>query len=185
MTIQKEKKTEAIKVRVTENLLRTLQKEAKVIGLSVNGYINFKLNSLLEKQGIAFNEKIGKREKKEVESRVYFTASEIGLLEKHAELNGWSVSKEIRYRIVSTLAKKPKLNKEELKAIYSVRSSINILGANINRLVRDDESLSDNNIEVCKGLIGLMKELKDKVNYLEKCSYSSFELEEKGGVDGS
>ena len=123
-----------------------------------------------------FDEKAGVYEKKEIESRVYFTLGEADVLRAYASLNGWSLSKEIRYRTVSSFAKKPKLSGEELKSIYSVRSSINILGANFNRLVRDQASLSDDNIAVCQGLALLMKELRDKISYLEKCSTSRFKL---------
>ena len=82
------------------------------------------------------------------------------------------------------MAQKPKLTQEELKAIHAVKSSINVLGTNINRLVREGQSLSDDNINICQELITLMAELKDKINYLEKCGSSSFKLKVKGRVDG-
>ena len=182
---QREKKDRIIKVRVTENLLSWLQEKAKELGMSVNCYINFLINVSAKKEKKSSEEKINKYERREVKSRVPFTISEAALLRGYALSNGWSLSQEIRYRVISSIAKKPKLSKEELKAIYAVRSSINVLGANINRLVRDNEYLSDNNVGICKELILLMKELKDKVVYLEKCSYSNFKLKGKGSTDGS
>lgn len=173
-----EKKTKPLKVRVTESLLSALQKEARLAKMSVNSYINLTLTASSKNPDILFDEKIGCYEKKEIESRVYFTLSEADVLRAYAELNGWSLSKEIRYRAISSLAKKPKLSGEELKAIYTVRSSINVLGANLNRLVRNSESLSDENICLCKDLMELMKELKDKISYLEKCSSTQFKLKD-------
>ena len=178
-----EKKTKSLKVRVTESLLGALQKEAEFAKMSVNSYINLTLNASSKTSDILFDEKIGCYEKKEIESRVYFTLGEADVLRAYAILNGWSLSKEIRYRTVSSFAKKPKLNGEELKAIYAVRSSINVLGANLNRLVRDQVSLSNDNIGLCQDLALLMKELRDKINYLEKCSTSRFKLKD-GGTDG-
>jgi len=151
--------------------------------MSLSGYLNFILNSSFKKHYITFDEKVAQVEKKETRIRVCLTESETDLLKTYASNNNWSITKEVRYRIISSLAKKPKLNKEELKAIYAVRSSINVLGANINRLVRDREFLSDNNIEICKELITLMTELKDKINYLEKCSSSNFKLKNIGDVN--
>lgn len=184
MTEKREKKDKFLNVRVSESLLNLLQKKAKLMQISLSRYVNFVLNSSIKKHEVPFDEKIGQYEEKDIKSRIYFTASEMELLKQHTLLNDWSITKEVRYRIVSSLAKKPKLNKEELKAIYSVRSSINVLGVNINRLVRDRELLSDNNIEVCKELITLMKELTDKISYLEKCSYSNFKLKNVSDVSG-
>ena len=173
-----EKKTKAIKVRVTESLLGALQKEAEFAKMSVNNYINLTLNASSKNPDILFEEKAGVYEKKEIESRVYFTLGEADVLRAYASLNGWSLSKEIRYRTVSSFAKKPKLSGEELKAIYTLRSSINVLGANLNRLVRDQASLSDDNIGLCQDLSLLMKELRDKISYLEKCNTSRFKLKD-------
>lgn len=178
-----EKKDKIVKVRVSEILLNFLQKEAVSTQMSLSGYINLILTSSVKKHAIAFEEKIDRYEKKESRIRVCLTASETALLKQHAVLNNWSLTKEVRYRILSSLAKKPKFNQEELKAIYAVRSSINVLGANINRLVRENESLSDDNMGVCKELVGLLKELKDKISYLEKCSSSNFKLKAKGDID--
>lgn len=152
MTEKEKSKTKAITFRAKQDLLGCLGQEAKTYQMSLNSYINFLLNSATIRKEILFDEVINKWEKKEIESRVYFTKSEAELLKKYADLNEWSVTKEIRYRTISTLAKKPKLNAEELKAIYSVRSAINVLGANINRLIRNDQVISDYNIFVCKEL---------------------------------
>jgi hypothetical protein len=180
MAGEKEEK-KALKVRVSESLLKALQRQARIEQMSVNSYINLMLTTSCKNQKVSFEEKVGQYEKKEVESRVYFTISEVNLLKEYALSNGWSLSKEIRYRVISSLAKKSKLSGEELKAIYSVRSSINVLGANLNRLIRNHEILSDNNIKVCQELTLLIKELQNRIHYLEKCSYSRFKLK---GIEG-
>jgi hypothetical protein len=169
-------KVKRTRIRIEENLVNRLNEKSKEHKMSLNGYANFVLNSSIKKGEPLFEETINKPEKREIASRSYFTQSEMELLKKYAELNEWSVSREVRYRTISTLAKKPKLNKEELRAVYSVRSSINILGANLNRLIRNDQLLSDENIEVCTELAKLIKELRIKINYLEKCSYTHFKL---------
>lgn len=182
--IEEKEEKKALKVRVSKSLLKALQREARIEQMSVNSYINLMLITSCKDQEVLFEEKVGQYEKKEVESRVYFTLSEANLLKEYAQLNEWSVSKEIHYRVISSLAKKPKLNGEELKAIYGVRSSINVLGANINRFIRNHEMLSDNNAGVCQELTLLIKELQNKINYLEKCSYSRFKLKDAGDRDG-
>ena len=115
-----EKKTKALKVRVTESLLSDLQKEASLAKMSVNSYINLTLIASYKNPEILFDEKAGHYEKKEIESRVYFTTSEAELLRAYAELNSWGLSKEIRYRRqYPVYRKKPKLSGEELKVIYA------------------------------------------------------------------
>lgn len=180
----KKEKLKEIRVRLTESLFSILQAKVQESGLSLNGYINFVLTSESLTEERSFQEVIGKPDKKEVESRVYFTISEADMLKEYAISNGWSLSKEISYRVISSLTKKPKLSGEELKAIYSVRSSINVLGANINRLIRNHEILSDDNVKMCCELTLLIKELQGKINYLEKCNYSRFKLKGVGGRDG-
>lgn len=169
-----------IRVRIEENLTNALKEEGRKHKMSVSSYMNFLLNSLVQKKEVSFEEKINKYERREIKSNVYFTKSEMELLRQHAISNDWSLPKEIRYRIVSSLAKKPKLNQEELKAIYSVRSSLNVLGANINRLIRNDQIIADHNIVICKELLELTKELTQKIGYLEKCCYSNFKLDKLG-----
>jgi hypothetical protein len=176
MKKQREKKTKAIIFRAKEDLFSILQEEAKTRQMSLNSFIKFILNSYLKPENILFDETISKPERREVESRVFFTQSEVELLRKYAKLNEWGISREVRFRTISTLAKKPKLNTEELRAIYSVRSAINVLGANLNRLIRNDQALSDYNIGVCIELIELIKELRGKINYLEKCGNTHFKL---------
>jgi len=123
---EKEKvtKLKQIRIRVEEDLVSQFKKEAKIHRMPLSSYMNYVLNSFLKKEEILFDEIINKPEKKEVESRVFFTKSEVEILKKYADLNEWSVAKEIRYRTVSTLAKKPRLNAEELKAIYLVQTLI-------------------------------------------------------------
>ena len=172
-------KVKRTRIRIEESLVSQLKKEAKEHKTSLNSYVNFLLNTIVKKEEPLFEETINKPEKKEVESRVYFTESEAEILKKYAELNQWSVSREVRYRTISTLAKKPKLNTEELKAIYGVRSSINILGANLNRLIRNNQVISDHNIIFCKELSGLITELQSKINWLMKCGNTNFKLKDK------
>lgn len=166
-----------IRVRIEKGLGSRLKNEAKEHKMSLSSYVNFLLSSRSSKEEISYKERISNSdEKKEIESRVYFTRSEAEILKKYSEANGWSTVKEIRYRTISSFAKKPKLNREELKAIYSVRSSINVLGANINRLIRNNQELTDRNINICKELVERIGELKKKISYLEKCNNTSYRL---------
>ena len=165
-----------IRVRVEKNLLNVIKSQAKECQMSLSGYMNLTLNLFLKKQEVSFEETLTRIEKKEVESRVFFTISEAELLKKYAQINDWSISKELRYRVISTLSKKPKLSGEELKAVHSVRFSINVLGTNINRLIRNNEVLSEDNMSICRELLDLIKDLVKKINYLEKCSNTYFKL---------
>lgn len=175
--VMDKKLAKQIRIRVEPHLLETLKTKAQGCGMSLSSYTNVVLNSLLKDQVVSFEEKINKYEKKEVKSRPYFTKSEIELLRQYAELNDWSLAKEIRYRIVSTLAKKPKLSKEELRAVYSVRSSVGMLGANINSLIRNNLIIPDSGADsMCKELLELIAEIISKIDYLEKCSHTHFKL---------
>lgn len=167
-------------LRLSEDLWLSLKNHAQEKEVSVNRLIHSILTTSLGKKEVLFDEVAGKLEKKDIESRVYFTVGEGAVLKAYAASNGWSLSQEIRYRVVSSVAKKPKLSGEELKAIYAVRSSINVLGANINRLVRDHKPLSDSNIHICQDLMTLLQELKDKISYLESCCSSTFKLKASG-----
>ena len=60
-----------------------------------------------------------------------------------------------------------------------VRSAINILGANLNRLIRNDQVISDHNIFVCKELAELIQELQTKIKWLIKCGNTNFKLKLK------
>lgn len=180
MTIEKVKKMRALTLRLDEELWSDLKVDAQKNRVSINRLIQLTLTTSLKKKDVSFVERINVIEKKEVESRVFFTVSEADILRTYALSNGWSLSQESRYRVVSSFAKKPKLSGIELKAIYELRSAINVLGANVNRLVRDRESLSDTNIHICQELITLLQELKNKIKYLEKCNFSTFKLKELG-----
>lgn len=172
------------RIRMEEDLFNRLVKESKIFKISLNEYINSLLNSAVKKDEILFDEIINEKTKKDVISRVRFTQSEIELLKQYANSNGWSIAKEIRFRTILTLAKKPKLNKEELKALYSVRSSINVLGANLTRIIKNNQVISDHNIAVCKELAELIQKLQTKINWLDKCNRSSFEIIVKKGLNG-
>ena len=168
-----------VPIRIPENLLELLKREAQSCGMSLNKYINLNLSNLKQNKKILFEETRSRYEEKRKQISIYLSKSEIDLLKEYASVNEWSLSKEICYRIVSSLAKKPKLNREELKAIYTVRSAINVLGANINRLIRDSKPLTADNNGILQNLVELINELKNKISYLEKCNYSSFKLKEE------
>ena len=172
-------------LRSKKDLIDHLKAKSEKHKMSLNAYVNFILNSAAEKTEPIYKEVINKPEKKEIASRSYFTQSEMEVLKEHAKMNEWSISKEVRYRTIASIALTPKLNKEELRTMYSIRSSINVLGANINLLVRNSVSITDDNIKICQDLIELISELKNKISYLEKCNHSSFKVKEVRGRNGN
>ena len=63
-----------IRVRIEKGIGSRLKNEAKAHKMSLSSYINFLLNSWSSKEEISYEEKISNSdEKKEIESRVYFT----------------------------------------------------------------------------------------------------------------
>lgn len=179
--MEDKRRLQQVRIRIETSLLNLLKMEAREHKMSLGSYVNFVLNSYLRKQVITFKEKVNKYEKKEAKSYTYFTRSEMTLLKQYASLNDWSVTKEIRYRIISTLAQKPKLSKEELRVIYSLRSEVSILGASINGLIRSNDKASSVSLDsTCRELLRLIKEIVDKIDYLEKCSHTHFKLQGNG-----
>lgn len=184
MSEQNKRPVKVITIRTENDLIKGLKEKSEEHRMSLNSYIKSVLKSEIQKKEQIYKEWINKPEKKEIESRVFFTKSESKVLREYAVSNGWSLSREVRYRVISTISKKPKLSGKELEAIYSVRSSINVLGANINRLIRNNKALTNENIEICKNLVELLKEIKDKISYLERCNHSNFKIENGDKLGG-
>ena len=55
----------------------------------------------------------------------------------HAENHGFSISEEIVFRVLSTLSNEPKLLNDELSEIIKLRTALNQVGRNVNRLLKN------------------------------------------------
>lgn len=89
------------------------------------------------------------KEKKVTEYRIRFTESDSDRLKQYAQANSWSVPQEIQYRVIGTLFDNEKISPEELAAIRGIKVSINAVGNNINRIIRENRVMDKAGVEAC------------------------------------
>lgn len=109
-----------------------------------------------------------------MESRVRFTESEAEILKAYAKNNGWSLTQEIRYRVVGSISKIGEISGEEMKLIREIKCCINVLGANINRIIREGRIVDIEGKDTCEKLITEMKKLKEQIERIEDSSKTRF-----------
>ncbi len=122
---------------------------------SVNRYI---IDLVVEKLSTKLDEKYEIKEEnynqiketKIIEHRIRFTESEADRLKQYAQENSWSVSKEIRYRVMGTMEDTGKISPKELELLRGIRVSINAVGNNINRIIRENRVMDQTGIEACR-----------------------------------
>lgn len=67
--------------------------------------------------------------------RFSLSAAEKTAIAGYAQLNNWSMSRECRFRIISSLSAKSKLLPDELQKIKGLRSAIDAVGRNIRHMM--------------------------------------------------
>lgn len=88
-----------------------------------------------------------------------------GSVKKH----GWTLSKEIRFRLNQTLSREPVMLENEIRELRKIRNEIVRIGQNIYYLIAQRQLLpvNDKNMwEDIKKLNALIEDVKGKVNYL-------------------
>ncbi|EBE2365195.1 TraY domain protein [Salmonella enterica] len=75
----------------------------------------------------------------DTELKTYLTKEQYEALKKMADKHGWSLSKEIRFRLQNTLSYNLDFYDQELDEMQACRNQIKRIGININMILRRDE----------------------------------------------
>lgn len=122
-----------LKVRVDEEVVEKAKQSAAGLGLSLNDYLALLLGkpeAVSATYAVEEHEVIKLKRNKPV--RVFLTAEEHEVIADLAKQRGWSMTQEIRWRVLATISKQPKLDKAEVAEINQLRTAINIVGRNLN-----------------------------------------------------
>lgn len=90
-------------------------------------------------------------------------------ISESAKKHGWTLSKEIRFRLNQTLSREPVMLENEISELRKTRNEIVRIGQNIYYLIAQRQLLpvNDKNMwEDIKKLNDLIEDVKGKVNYL-------------------
>lgn len=169
-------KLQTIIIRINETQKEVLKSDAKRANLSVNQYINFLLSKQYANNNILYDERNEVDRRKEIRTRVSLEYGEAEILKKSAQENNWSLPKEVRYRVISTISKVGKISGEEMQFIRKIQGNINVLGANINRIIREGRVVDLEGKDLCEKLIMAMKELREQINKIEDSSKTRFTM---------
>lgn len=177
---EKRRKRKRIEMQVNSEIYELVKGAAQQGNKSVNRYIidlvTDKLSTELQDKHEIKEEKHSRiQENKITEYRIRFTESEAKRLKQYAQSNGWSVPKEIRYRVIGTMEDAGKISPEELELLKTIRISINAVGNNINRIIRDDRVMDQEGAKACMILsnnIGKVRNIIIQINEKSKARFS-------------
>lgn len=173
-------KKKEIKLRVSEDLYNSLKATMSNCGVSVNRRI---VELLKQQINITdqplLTEKQNKTIQKITEKRIRLTEDEVQILQQYAQENGWKLTQEIRYRVIGSISKKSKISGEELREIRENRNAINVLGRNINRIIREGRIVDQEGKNVCKDLLGHILKLNKQIEKIIQESEGRFLVKKK------
>ncbi|KPW66663.1 hypothetical protein ALO82_200057 [Pseudomonas syringae pv. broussonetiae] len=101
----------------------------------------------------------------------------------HAHLNDWSMSRECRFRIVSSLSASSKLLPDEIKKIRGLRAAIDAVGRNIRHMMFQSKKLDMNDTAFLKEIETLnsyMAMAIKKIDELQEVSVDRWSFNRKG-----
>ncbi|WP_261982801.1 DNA distortion polypeptide 1 [Pseudomonas syringae group genomosp. 3] len=101
----------------------------------------------------------------------------------HAQLNDWSMSRECRFRIVSSLSASSKLLPDEIKKIRGLRAAIDAVGRNIRHMMFQSKKLDMNDTVFLKEIETLnsyMAMAIKKIDELQEVSVDRWSFNRKG-----
>lgn len=163
--IEEKVKKQQLALRIDQSIYKVLKDISIKSRKSLNRLIieSIKNYLMVSHQDNKQNPAVKKVEEKQIEYRVRLSESEVKVLQKYAQENSWSIPKEIQYRVIGTLFDDEKISPKELEEIRGIKVSINALGNNINRIIREDRvmdqegmkacTILSNNIDTVRGLI--------------------------------
>ncbi|WP_341763574.1 hypothetical protein [Candidatus Tisiphia endosymbiont of Beris chalybata] len=178
---EKRRKRQRIEMQVNREIYELIKHAAQQGNKSVNRYIidlvTEKLSTKLQEEH-EIKEEYGNhsKEKKVVEYRIRFTESEGDRIKQYAQENSWSVPKEIRYRVIGTMQDTGKISPEELVLLRGIKVSINAVGNNINRIIREDRVMDQIGVEACTILSNNIVKVRSLIMQIYEKSKARFSL---------
>ncbi|ENN8378731.1 TraY domain protein [Providencia rettgeri] len=155
--------------KVKENLNMTLPSFYKFIG-------NMMLNKDNDIKKSLFEHSISIGEESEYTDKIVqtcLTAEQENALMESAKKHGWSLSREIRFRLQTTLSNEMDFFDQELQEMRLCRNHIKRIGLNINMILRRDEGRvldKEGMRQDMQALTEQLNELENKFNYfINKC----------------
>ncbi len=176
--IEEKLKKQQLPLRLNQSIYQKLKEISSKKHKSVNRLITEAITQNLESHTqdcSIIPEKRNKTEKL-IEYRIRFTESEAERLTKYAQENSWSVPKEIQYRVIGTLSNNEKISPKELEAIRGIKVSINALGNNINRIIREDRVMDKTGVEACTLLSNNIDKVRGLIMQIYEKSRERFSL---------
>lgn len=84
-------------------------------------------------------------------------------LKKEAAKNGWSLSKESRFRLASSLSSEPALYPDEVSELRRARNAVDVVGRNLHYIISKKQILTIND----EGFLEDVKRLNDNIDALK------------------
>lgn len=155
--------------KVKENLNMTLPAFYKVVGNAIlNKHKDIK--DSLSEHAISIGEEADYTDER---AFIYLTREQKEALLISAQKHGWSLSREMRFRLQTTLSNNMDFFDQELQEMKLCRNYIKRIGLNINMILRRDEGRvldKDGMRQDMAELTGHLNELEKKFNhFIHKC----------------
>ncbi|HHR5833345.1 TPA: DNA distortion polypeptide 1 [Providencia alcalifaciens] len=155
--------------KVQENLNMSLPSFYKLVGnLMLNKDNDIK--KTLSDHAISIGEESDYTDKR---AYLYLTAEQENALIMSAKRHGWSLSREMRFRLQTTLSNEMDFFDQELQEMKLCRNHIKRIGLNINMILRRDEGRvldKEGMRQDMQALTEQLNELENKFNYfINKC----------------
>ncbi|EOT2070593.1 DNA distortion polypeptide 1, partial [Proteus mirabilis] len=155
--------------KVKENLNMSLPSFYKLVGnMMLNKDKDIK--ETLSDHAISIGEESDYTDKR---AYLYLTAEQENALITSAKKHGWSLSREMRFRLQTTLSNEMDFFDQELQEMKLCRNHIKRIGLNINMILRRDEGRildKEGMRQDMQALTEQLNELENKFNYfINKC----------------
>lgn len=166
--------------RVDEEVHHRAVLKAKELGVTVSSLAKKFVYSIANND-LESNETISD----EKTSRLYFSLSldEKETINQHALAHGWSLSKEARFRIISSMSATSKVLPDELKKIRGLRTAIDAVGRNIRHMMFQSKKIEINDPDFLKEIQTLnsyMEMAVKKIDALQDASVDRWSFNRKG-----
>lgn len=171
-------KKQQLALRIDQSIYKGLKEISIKSHKSLNRLIieSIKNYLIVPPQGSKQKPDTKKVEERQIEYRIRLSESEVKVLKKNAQENSWSIPKEIQYRVTGTLFDDEKISPKELEAIRGIKVSINALGNNINRIIRENRIMDKTGVEACILLSNNIDEVRNLIMKIYEQSRERFSL---------
>lgn len=166
--------------RMDETVHNRADLKAKELGVTVSSlakkFVYSIANNDLESNETTSDEKT---------DRLFFslTSDEKETMKQYASKNGWSLSKEARFRVVSSMSATSKVLPDELKKIRGLRTAIDAVGRNIRHMMFQSKKIEINDPEFLKEIQTLnsyMEMAVKKIDELQDSTVDRWSFNRKG-----